>query len=383
MMRYISPALIDTMKKEKVSLFGKWRLGSGFGCRAIAVLMILCGLALITALPMDQPTDDEQIESFVSDAVNRWRTKYGNAADLQVAFIDINFHKEPKFFTEGEGVVISPVGIDLYGAQKILEVESYPPFLRKLTVEGITNLSWEYSGKINRDLRYVALTLVKRSERAKPTIPDWPTHDSLPPDLCEDALATARDLEEHGLHECAEFPSWVQKVAGEPPYTEQFLRIVRTIGANIVEKDPGKYREDICGAMRKGRFTIHRGHVLAVMAARQLGIPAFGFASASPRKIYLVGIYTDQAGWLLVDIENYEEGYFTGGPVLLTKTPIISPFEGSMHEFWLPQAAAYSGAPWGGVWTFSRTKWLGRQPPSELPTDTTEAKSFPLSEIYK
>ena len=102
-----------------------------------------------------------------------------------------------------------------------------------------------------------------------------------------------------------------------------------------------------------------------------------------PKRIYLVGIYTDQAGWLLVDVEHYEQGFFTGGPVLLTKTPIISPFQGSRHGFWYPEAAAYSITPWGGINDFSRTLWLGRQPPSELPDDTTEAKSFRLSEILK
>lgn len=280
-------------------------------------------------------------------------------------------------------MVIAPVAIDLYEAQRILEVESYPPFLRKLTVEGITNLSWEYAGKVNRDLRYVALALVRRDIEKRPETPAYPTYDSLPADLREEALATADDLEEHSLHECAEFAAWVEKVAGEPPYTEQFLRIIRTISANIVQEDSDKEPKDICAAMRQNKFTVHRAHVLAVMAARQLKIPAFGFASASPKRIYHVGIYTDQAGWLQIDLEHYEQGFFTGGPVLLTKTPIISPFQGSRHGFWYPEAAAYSKAPWGGINDFSRTLWLGRQPQSELPNDTTEAKSFRLSEIRK
>ena len=175
----------------------------------------------------------------------------------------------------------------------------------------------------------------------------------------------------------------MQTIIREPPYTDQFLRIVRALGENIVKEVKGKQSEDICSALRDGKFTVHWAHVLAVMAARQLKIPAFGFASASPRRIYLVGIYTDQTGWLLIDLENYKQGFFTGGPVLLTKTPIIGPFEGSRHRFWYPEAAAYSPAPWGGVTAFSRTSWLGRQTPSELPNDTTEAKSFPLSEICK
>ena len=369
-------------EKEKTPPFQKRTIGSWLGLRSLAVLMIILGLSFIVAFPADHPTDDKALDTFVCETVGEWRAKYENEPGLQVTRINIDFHKEAGFFTEGEGVVITPVAIDLHGSQKILEIESYPPLLRKLTVEGITSLSWEYAGTVNRDLRYVALALVRRDMEKKPEMPAHPTYDSLPADLREDALATADDLEEHSLHECADFASWVEKVAGEPPYTEQFLRIIQTIGENIVQKDADKKPEDICSAMREGKFTVHRAHVLAVMAARQLKIPAFGFASASPKRIYLVGIYTDQAGWLLIDLENYKQGFFTGGPVLLTKTPIIAPFEGSRHGFWYPQAAAYSKTSWG-VDGFSRTRWLGRQPPSDLPDDTTEAKTFPLSEICK
>jgi hypothetical protein len=119
------------------------------------------------------------------------------------------------------------------------------------------------------------------------------------------------------------------------------------------------------------------------MAARQLKIPAFGFASASPQQVHLVGIYTDQAGWLLVDLENYEEGYFTGGPVLLTKVPLISKFEASRHEFWYPEAAAYAESPWGGVHALSRTEWLGAPSAPKKIMNTTEARSVPLSEMFK
>jgi hypothetical protein len=343
--------------------------------------MILCGLSLISAFPLDHPTDDKHVDKFVRETVNKWRKWYGNDPDLQVALIDVKFRKEPQFFTAAEGVVISPVGIDLQGSQKIIEIASYPPFLRKLTTEGITSLSWEYAGTVNRDLRYVALTLVRRDKKKTPEAAAWPTYDSLPADLRAEALATADDLDEHGLHKCADFADWVKNVAGEPPYTEQFLCIVRALGAAIDNSEDAK-NDDICAAMRAGKFTVHRAHVLAVMAARQMKIPAFGFASASPKQIHLVGIYTDQEGWLLVDLENCEKGYFSGGPVLLTKVPLISPFEGSRHQFWYPEGAAYSKNCWSSIFCLSETQWLGRQEPSDL-TNTTEARSFPLQELDK
>ncbi len=368
------------MFTEKRHTEKKRKIMSWLGLKISAVIIILCCLSLMSAFPIDNPTDDEHIEAFVKKTLDGWEKEYVNASDLQVARIDINFHKEPEFFVEAEGTVICPVGIDLYNSQEILAVESYPPFLRKLTTEGITNLSWEYAGAVNRDLRYVSLTLVKRHTIDAPEISTSPTYHSLPPDLREEALCTAIDLKEHGLHECVQFEDWVIKTAGDPPYTEQFLRIVHAIGANIVEKKDVNSPEDICAAIRDETYSVHRAHVLAVMAARQLKIPAFGFASASPKKIYLIGIYTDQAGWLLVDIENHQDGYFSKSPVLLTKTPIISPFEGSSHKFWNPKAAAYSKGGWSEVSGISWTEWLGRLSPDELPTDSTEAKTCLLME---
>ena len=51
------------------------------------------------------------------------------------------------------------------------------------------------------------------------------------------------------------------------------------VTATRAEED--KQTEDLCADIRAGRFTPHRAQVAVVMAARELGIPTYGFASAS------------------------------------------------------------------------------------------------------
>jgi hypothetical protein len=121
--------------------------------------------------------------------------------------------------------------------------------------------------------------------------------------------------------------------------------------------------------------------VAVVMAARELGIPAYGFVSASPKQIHLVGTYTDQAGWILLDVEKPHDGWFTGGPPLLTRAPLLGGFSASTHDFWGAEAAAFHEA-WGGLSPFSRTKW-GAQTPAESPTDTTDARAISLAEACR
>jgi len=119
-----------------------------------------------------------------------------------------------------------------------------------------------------------------------------------------------------------------------------------------------------------------------VMGARELGIPALGFTEASGRR-YLVGVYTDQAGWILADIESPNSGWTSGGPPLVTMAPLLGAFAASQHGFWYPQGAAYTDQGWGGLSTLSTTEWRDGLGPAEKPTDTTAARSVRLSEVCR
>jgi hypothetical protein len=226
-------------------------------------------------------------------------------------------------------------------------------------------------------MRFVALTLVERAPRAFPSLDENPGFDRLPADVREEALAKAEDLEEHQLQACAGFKAWATKTAGNPPYPEQLLRLARWVSERMGEA--GRSADDTCAAIREQTFSAHRAQVLAVMAAREVGIPAFAFASASPRGLFLVGTYTDQSGWMLVDLRQPRAGYVTGGDVLLTKLPLIGSFQASRHDFWYPEAAAFTSNPWG-VSALSDTTWAGDDP-GTVPTDTTDARSVPLSAV--
>jgi hypothetical protein len=340
---------------------------------AVALLLVLAG-----SVPSGTGTTDAEFEAFLRHTTDQWCALHGRRDDLQAVVIDIRFRAEPPLFNQGEGSVVAPVGIDLPGAQRVVDVASCPGHIRKLTTPGITALAWEYSGRVHRTLQFRGVALVERPALTPATLPEAPTFHGLAADLRPEALARAADLEEHGLNKCAAFPGWAVKSAGAPPHTAQIQRLVQAV-ATRAEED--KQTEDLCADIRAGRFPPHRAQVAVVMAARELGIPTFGFASASGGKIYLVGTYVDGAGWILIDIERPAEGWFTGGPPLLTMAPLLGGFTASRHDFWYPEGAAYANTPWG-VSSISTTQWGGRLAPGTH-TDTTVARVVRLSEVCR
>ena len=237
-------------------------------------------------------------------------------------------------------------------------------------------MAWTYPGNYRTNLHYVALCLVREVIPDPPGESDFPSFGTLPKPFVSDALATAAELEEHSLDECAAFRNWPAKIVSPGSYIDQFKSIVRRIAEGIIEAEDEQYSDDdICAAMRKFRFTEHMAQVLAVMACRQLGIPCFGFVSATGEPNYLVGTYSDQDGWIFFDFAKTRDGFFSSTPVLLTKSPLISEFEGCQHDYWYANAAAYNGNDWG-TFGFSWTKWGLKY----AQTDSTIAQTYNLNE---
>ena len=110
-------------EEGRIAPFHRRTIGSWLGLKALAVLIIIGGLSFIVEFPVSRPTDDKTLDTFVCETVGKWRAEYACNPELQVARINIDFHKEPRFFAEGEGVVITPVAIDLHGSQKILHAK--------------------------------------------------------------------------------------------------------------------------------------------------------------------------------------------------------------------------------------------------------------------
>ena len=331
---------------------------------------------LITAFPHLYSVDEQAVEDFVSKTMEQWKSEYPSSQDLIVARVDIKFRADPENFVKDEGTVISPIGVDIPGGQKILKYAAYPPPLRELSVDGIKALAWAYPGKCRRNLHFVSLCLVKRIKKDQELFPENPTYTSLPKSYLADALATAQELEEHSLHECAAFKKWPNKIAGEGVYTQRFKNVVETIVPGIsMEKEKGQQSDDICASMRKLKFSGHRAHVLSVMACRQLGIPCFGFISATEDENYYIGTYSDQGGWIFYDLMNPDQGFTANPPAILTQAPLITEFEGGNHDYWFATAAAYKGSDWGTM-GFTGTKW-GRK---YLDTDHTIAKTYQLKD---
>lgn len=339
---------------------------------AVALFILVAG-----SLPADQQLADASLAAFVEQTTQQWCAEHGRREDLQAVVVDVRFRAEPPLFAQGEGVVVAPLALELPGAQRVLDVAARPAELRRLDVQGITAVAWEYGGRVHREMRFAGVALVERPALARVTPPEKPSFDGLPTELRPEALARVADLEEHGLNKCAAFAEWARTTAGTGPYTDQLTRLAKAAARPFT---PGQREpDDVCAAIRERRLSPHRGQVAVVMAARELGVPAFGFASATPRQIYLVGTYTDQAGWILLDVEKPDAGWFSGGPPLLTRAPVLGGFAASQHDFWTPEGAAFQKNDWGGVMPFSRTEWRGRTT-GDKPTDTTDTRVIRLAE---
>ncbi len=349
---------------------------SKFAVCTLLIIMAVITFMLITAFPHPYSVDDQALEDFVSNTLRQWKSEFPASSNLMVARVDIKFRADPENFVKEEGAVISPIGVDIPNGQKIIKYAAYPPPLRELTVDGIKALAWSYPGKCRRNLHFVSLCLIKRTDKDQVIFPDNPTFNALPKSYLNDALATAYELEEHSLHECSAFKEWPGKIAGEGVYTQQFKTIVKTIASGIsTKKEDGRKSDDICAAMRKLKFSGHRAHVLSVMACRQLGIPSLGFISATEDENYYIGTYSDQSGWIFFDLMNPDQGFITNPPVLLTHAPLITEFEGCAHDYWFANANAYQNGDWGTM-GITYTKW-GRK---HIEADYTIAQTYRLDD---
>ena len=100
----------------------------------VAFLLLLGG-----SVPTGTATSDAEFEAFLRHTTDQRCELHGRRDDLQAVVIDIRFRAEPPLFNQGEGSVVAPVGIDLPGAQRVVDVASQPGYLRKLTPRGVSS----------------------------------------------------------------------------------------------------------------------------------------------------------------------------------------------------------------------------------------------------
>ncbi|HVJ89075.1 MAG TPA: hypothetical protein VM580_04670 [Labilithrix sp.] len=313
-------------------------------------------------------------------AALEWRAAHPDASNLHVVSTEVTFVGSPENFALGEGIVVAPLATAFEGVQDVIDIRATPAPSRVMRVDGNVVVAWAYAGKIHRDLRYSAHALVRRPIPTKFMMPEAPSFASLEREALLDATATAREVGGHGLARCAELDRWAKETAGSAPHTEQVLRIVRRVASGIRATDEKRSRtHDTCASIRDGVYSAHRAHVVAVMAARQNGIPAYGFLSASGR--YYVATFVDTVGWVMVDLTAPEPGFDRGPPGLLTRTPVSAAFEASTDEFWLPNARAYR-EEMGSVRSFSWTEWLFPET-AVASKDATITSTIPLTEALR
>lgn len=355
------------------SFWGSWlalRLGVGASC---ALLLLLLADLTVTSRDKRGGTGD----SFAEQTFRHWCSTHRERANLQVVDLNVHFPATPENATRVDGALITPIAIDLDGAQRVVEVASQPTALRTLSVQGITSLAWEYPGRINRERTFRALALVERPPATVVTPPATPSFAKLPDALKQAALGRAKDLGEHGLDECVDFAGWAQRSAGSGSYPTRIRNLIATVSERT-EKEEGS--DDLCTTIREGKFTAHQAQVAVVMAARELEIPAFGLTTATVRKAHLVGTYVDDVGWITIDVDDSpSDGWSSGGPPLLTLAPIVGRFAASSHNFWTPLAQVYVDIQNGEAYPVSSTKWRDDQ--SDRSHATTGAVAKPFDEV--
>jgi hypothetical protein len=107
------------------------------------------------------------------------------------------------------------------------------------------------------------------------------------------------------------------------------------------------------------------------MAAREVGIPAYGLITAAGG--YYVSTYVDDIGWVAVDVTSREPVFQPVPSGLVTRAPTLAAFEASADELWMPNAGAYSERM-GAVRALSWTEWN----PVPAGEDATRTSSLEL-----
>jgi hypothetical protein len=353
---------------------------AGFGAwstlLALAVVCFVLSLAFHSGERARGPLTPT--DSAMCEIARPWRAKHGGGADLQVVVSDIVFRNTPGDYVVGEGVVVAPVAVDVPSAQAVVDIQTIPPASRMYDVDGVRVVAWPYPGLVHKEMRFTAVSLVRRAPARPAGDLGKPTFEQLGERARIDARFTAAEIEErHQLAACKAFPAWVKETAGEPPYTEQLLRISKRLEKGLARGAPSKRRtEDVCAALRDDAFSSHQAHVLAVMAMRELGAPAYGFVAADLH--YLVGVWVDGPGWVTLDLAKPGEGYQIGGRALVTKGPLVGEFEASTDGFWMPAAADFEKVG-TNIGPRSWTRWSA----SESTNDTTVTYAVAFDEVCR
>jgi len=353
----------------------------------VLVLILVTGI-VVTELR----ADTESPETFACSVARRWTRQYGQVGKrLRVLRVDILFPGGTGKFESGEGVVVAPVGLDLDGLQKVVATAASPAGLGIVRFEGTANQLWSYPGSLHRDLRYTALSLV-RPVRASLAPEDsragafdslgLPSLDFVRSDVMYEAGLTASETGQNGLDRCEDFASWATKSAGWGDASQRFLALARRVGSGTRHGDKNSFDENICTAVREGRFSLHQAQVAVVMGARAAGLPAFALTGASTGSEYLAAVWTGGRGWRAINLDAIDAGYLHEPPALLAKAPVLGSFAAADHDFWRPTATAYSPVLDDGRYeVLSATDWAPDKAMGPPRTPQTRVRSMSLAEV--
>jgi hypothetical protein len=352
-------------------------LGAKLAAIPVAAVLLFAGIAVTD----HAPSAAERGKTICRQAAT-WRDAYGDREGLRVVRVDVHFRARADHFVVGEGVVATPVAIDLPGYQRVLDTAGVPAPVSALDEDDVHTVEWPYPGLLHHDQWFTALALVE-PDAATPA--DHPSRE----ELIASAVATyeatrrAEESNDHRLALCKPFKRWALALTAAATPEERLLAVASSLARRVEDFGgrQGRWRgasEGACAMMRADHLTAHVAQVLTVMAARELGVPSLAFTAAEPRRRYLVGMRADAGDWRLVDLADVDGGFLGDPPPLLAKAPVIGSVSFAQHGFWDPRAAAFDA---GGKLPISYTTWSGGGGDEKTVTDSTEVSWTPLSEL--
>ena len=357
-------------------------VGSSLSAKLAAGPALVAILALGVSVTDRGPGDVEH-EAFVCRTAAAWRAEHGDDPALRVARIDVRFGADAGTFTDGEGVVVAPVGVDVPGLQRVVATDAFPASLAAPVTYGQHRRIWAYPGRVHRDMHFTALALVRGDDLATAQPVDPGAIAEYARQVGSRADADARDaarsariaddwftreasmrgakLLDHGLGHCAWFHEGSRELAVGETSADAFLALASAAGARLADAAdadpvplPFPLHEEPCSRIREGALTAHLAQVGVVMGAREADMPSLAFAGAEPHRRYLAGVRISPRTWRVVDLSRTEDGYLDDVPVLLSMAPRARAFPFALHSHWDASAAAFGtdGSP------LAHTTWI-------------------------
>ena len=294
----------------------------------LIAVFLLSPLILQKFLSQNPQDKDE----YFCQTAEKWREKYGDDPDYIVARIDVNLGS-PREKDFQMGMLIAYPGLDLIGAQQVVEIVSYPKTRLTKSFEGIHYAIWDYATNLYDDREFSTLTLARRLGNDTAAQGQNASSVDLSDLMKLEAGWTIDMASSHYLKDCESFKQLLQSIPGE--ITDPVLRweyVFQSV-KDITQKSPAfELHGSFCDSIKSKELSFSAARIVATYAARELGLPSYGFDAATEDSSYIIGIWFEKK-WRWYDLRR-KENPIPDPAVLLTRAPILPRFSLDDTGFW-------------------------------------------------